>query len=51
MVGGAAGVIAYTMGMVSDAFSSVAFTTMVVIVSTVTAIVVGFPIMVRKLLF
>lgn len=51
MLGGAIGAIAYTMGMVFDAFSFVAFSTMVVIVSTAAAVIVGFPMMVRKLLF
>lgn len=48
MLGGAAGAAAFTMGMVSDAFSSVAFTIVSVIVSAAAAIVVGFPIVVRK---
>lgn len=46
MLGGAAGAAAYALGMVSDAFSSLAFTTMTVIVSAASAIVVGFPILV-----
>ncbi|XP_018841626.1 uncharacterized protein LOC109006713 [Juglans regia] len=45
MLGGAAGAAAYALGMVSDAFSSLAFTTMAVIVSAASAIVVGFPIL------
>ncbi|GMY26669.1 no exine formation 1 [Fagus crenata] len=44
MLGGASGAAAYAVGMISDAFSSVAFTTLAVIVSAAGAIVVGFPI-------
>ncbi|KAJ9186163.1 hypothetical protein P3X46_005695 [Hevea brasiliensis] len=43
MLGGAAGAGAYALGMISDAFSSVAFTALNVIVSAAGAIVVGFP--------
>ncbi len=46
MLGGASGAAAYAVGMISDAFSSVAFTTLAVIVSAAGAIVVGFPIVV-----
>lgn len=46
MLGGAAGAGAGALGMVSDAFSSAAFTALAVIVSAAGAIVVGFPIMV-----
>ncbi|KAK3421332.1 hypothetical protein EUGRSUZ_G01983 [Eucalyptus grandis] len=45
MLGGAAGAGAGALGMVSDAFSSVAFTALAVIVSAAGAIVVGFPTM------
>ncbi|KGN52955.1 uncharacterized protein LOC101204901 [Cucumis sativus] len=45
MLGGAAGAGAYVMGMISDAFSTVVFTTLAVIVSAAGAIVVGFPVM------
>ncbi|KAL5538331.1 hypothetical protein UlMin_045458 [Ulmus minor] len=45
MLGGAAGAGAYALGMVSDAFSSMAFTGLAVIVSAAGAIVVGFPIL------
>ncbi|XP_028786914.1 uncharacterized protein LOC114742862 isoform X1 [Neltuma alba] len=44
MLGGAAGAGAYAMGMISDAFSSVAFTTLAVIVSATGALVIGFPV-------
>lgn len=47
MLGGAAGAGAYVMGMISDAFSTVAFTALAVIVSAAGAVVVGFPVMVR----
>ena len=46
MLGSAAGAAAYAVGMVSDAFSSMAFTTLGVIVGAAGAIVVGFPILV-----
>lgn len=46
MLGGASGAAAYAVGMISDAFSSVAFTTLAVIVSAAGAIVIGFPILV-----
>lgn len=46
MLGGAAGAAAYAVGMVSDAFSSVAFSALAVIVGAAGAIVVGFPIVV-----
>lgn len=45
MLGGAAAAGAYTLGMVADAFSSVAFTALAVLVSSAGAIVVGFPIL------
>ncbi|XP_027350862.1 uncharacterized protein LOC113861943 isoform X1 [Abrus precatorius] len=45
MLGGAAGGGAYAMGMVSDALSSVAFTTSAIVVSTAGAVVVGFPLL------
>lgn len=47
MLGGAAGAGAYAMGMISDAFSSVAFTTLAILVSATGALVVGFPVVVR----
>ncbi|CAN1858085.1 hypothetical protein LINPERHAP1_LOCUS42723 [Linum perenne] len=46
MLGGAAGAGAYALGMVSDAFSSLVFTALAVIVSAAGALVVGFPILV-----
>lgn len=46
MLGGAAGAGACSLGMVSDAFSSMAFTSLAVVVSAAGAIVIGFPIMV-----
>ncbi|CAN1858081.1 hypothetical protein LINPERHAP1_LOCUS42723 [Linum perenne] len=45
MLGGAAGAGAYALGMVSDAFSSLVFTALAVIVSAAGALVVGFPIL------
>ncbi|KAK4780040.1 hypothetical protein SAY87_016146 [Trapa incisa] len=45
MLGGAAGTGAYSLGMVSDAFSSMAFISLVVVVSAAGAIVIGVPIM------
>lgn len=47
MLGGAVGAGAYAMGMISDAFSSVAFTTLAVTVSATGALVIGFPVVVR----
>lgn len=47
MLGGAAGAGAYVMGMISDAFSTMAFTALAVIVSAAGAAVVGFPVLVR----
>lgn len=47
MLGGAAGAGAYALGMVSDAFGSVAFTALAVVVSAAGAIVIGFPVLVR----
>ncbi|KAJ8645969.1 hypothetical protein MRB53_007717 [Persea americana] len=44
MLGGASGAGAYSLGMVNDAFSSVAFTALSVLVSAAGAIVVGFPV-------
>lgn len=49
MLGGAAGAGAYALGMISDAFSSVGFTGLAVIVSAAGAIIVGFPILVCAL--
>ena len=46
MLGGAAAAGAYAMGMVSDALSSVAFTTSAIVVSAAGAVVVGFPVLV-----
>lgn len=46
MLGGAAAAGSYALGMVSDAFSSLAFTVLAVIASAAGAIVVGFPILV-----
>lgn len=46
MLGGAALAGAYAIGMVADAFSSIAFTTFSVVVSAAGAIVVGFPVLV-----
>lgn len=46
MLGGAAGAGAYALGMISDAFSSMAFTALAVVVSVAGAIVVGFPVLV-----
>lgn len=48
MLGGAAGAGAYALGMISDAFSSLAFTALAVVVSVAGAIVVGFPVLVRN---
>ncbi|GER57743.1 DNA replication licensing factor mcm2, partial [Striga asiatica] len=45
MIGGASDARAYALGMVSDAFSSLVFTALAIIVSTAGAIVVGFPIL------
>ncbi|KAM1303979.1 hypothetical protein FF1_021593 [Malus domestica] len=45
MLGGASGAGAYALGMISDAFSSMAFTALAVVVSVAGAIVVGFPIL------
>ncbi|PQP98922.1 uncharacterized protein Pyn_12514 [Prunus yedoensis var. nudiflora] len=45
MLGGAAGAGAYALGMISDAFSSMAFTALAVVVSVAGAIVVGFPVL------
>ncbi|XP_057950255.1 uncharacterized protein LOC131145161 [Malania oleifera] len=44
MLGGAAAAGAYALGLIADAFSSVAFTAVAVLVSAAGAIVVGFPI-------
>ncbi|XP_031270014.1 uncharacterized protein LOC116128433 [Pistacia vera] len=51
MLGGAAGAGAYALGMISDAFSSLAFTALAVVVSAAGAIVVGLPIWVRFFLY
>ncbi|GKU92934.1 hypothetical protein SLEP1_g6588 [Rubroshorea leprosula] len=45
MLGGASGAGAYALGMISDAFSSVVFTSLAVVVSAAGAIVIGFPIL------
>ncbi|XAR64327.1 hypothetical protein NMG60_11024623 [Bertholletia excelsa] len=45
MLGGAAAAGACALGMIADAFSSVAFTALAVLVSAAGAIVVGFPIL------
>lgn len=45
MLGGAVGSCAYALGMVSDAFSSLVFTSLAVVVSASGAIVVGFPLL------
>ncbi|XP_031124366.1 uncharacterized protein LOC116027078 [Ipomoea triloba] len=45
MLGGAAAAAAYALGMISDAFSSLAFTVVGVIVSAAGAIVIGFPVL------
>ncbi|XP_014497849.1 uncharacterized protein LOC106759272 [Vigna radiata var. radiata] len=45
MLGGSAAAGAYAMGLVSDALSSVAFTTSAIVVSAAGAVVVGFPLL------
>ncbi|KAG1331622.1 hypothetical protein COCNU_02G015900 [Cocos nucifera] len=45
MLGGAASVGAYAVGMVGDAFSSAAFTAVSILVSGAGAVVIGFPIL------
>jgi hypothetical protein len=50
MLGGAVGLGAHIVGMVSDAASSLAFTALTVLVSAAGAIVVGFPILVCSIL-
>lgn len=45
MLGGAAAAGAYALGMIADAFSSLAFTALAVVVSAAGAIVVGFPLL------
>ncbi|PIN17037.1 hypothetical protein CDL12_10307 [Handroanthus impetiginosus] len=45
MLGGAVAAGTYAVGMVSDSFSSLVFTTLAIIVSAAGAIVVGFPIL------
>lgn len=45
MLGGAGAAGAYAMGMVSDALSSVAFTTSAIVVSAAGAVVVGYPVL------
>ncbi|XP_057755029.1 uncharacterized protein LOC130974246 [Arachis stenosperma] len=45
MLGGAAAAGSYAMGMVSDALSSVAFTTSAIVVSAAGAVVIGFPVL------
>jgi len=49
MLGGSAAAGAYAMGLVSDALSSVAFTTSAIVVSAAGAVVVGFPLLVSIL--
>lgn len=51
MLGGAAGAGAYALGIISDAFSSLVFTALAVVVSAAGAIVVGFPLWVRFFLY
>jgi len=48
MLGGSAAAGAYAMGLVSDALSSVAFTTSAIVVSAAGAVVVGFPLLVSR---
>lgn len=50
MLGGAVGMGAHMVGMVSDATSSLAFTALTMLVSAAGAIVVGFPILVCSIL-
>ncbi|PRQ49888.1 putative lysosomal Pro-Xaa carboxypeptidase [Rosa chinensis] len=45
MLGGAAGAGVYALGMISDAFSSLAFTALAIVVSVAGAIVVRFPVL------
>ncbi|XP_052204854.1 uncharacterized protein LOC127809798 [Diospyros lotus] len=45
MLGGAAAAGAFSLGMIADAFSSVAFTALAIVVSAAGAIIVGFPIL------
>ncbi|PRQ37407.1 hypothetical protein RchiOBHm_Chr4g0402251 [Rosa chinensis] len=45
MLGGAAGAGAYALGMISDAFSCLAFTALAIVVSAAGAIIVGFPVL------
>ncbi|XP_073281964.1 uncharacterized protein [Primulina huaijiensis] len=45
MLGGAGAAAAYAVGMISDAFSSLLFTALAIIVSASGAVVVGFPIL------
>ncbi|KAF5953378.1 hypothetical protein HYC85_006234 [Camellia sinensis] len=45
MLGGAAAAGAYALGVIADAFSSLAFTALAVLVSAAAAVVVGFPIL------
>ncbi|THG19650.1 hypothetical protein TEA_024663 [Camellia sinensis var. sinensis] len=45
MLGGAAAAGAYALGVIVDAFSSLAFTALAVLVSAAAAVVVGFPIL------
>jgi len=49
MLGGSAAAGSYAMGLVSDALSSVAFTTSAIVVSAAGAVVVGFPLLVSSL--
>ncbi|MED6143081.1 hypothetical protein PIB30_003359 [Stylosanthes scabra] len=51
MLGGAAAAGSYAMGMVSDALSSVAFTTSAIVVSAAGAVVIGFPVLVSSFVF
>lgn len=50
MLGGAVGLGAHMVGMVSDAASSLAFTALTMLISAAGAIVVGFPILVCSIL-
>ncbi|CAH9121911.1 unnamed protein product [Cuscuta epithymum] len=45
MLGGAAAAASYALGMISDAFTSLAFCTVAVVVSAAGAIVIGFPVL------
>ncbi|CAH9079510.1 unnamed protein product [Cuscuta europaea] len=45
MLGGAAAAASFSLGMISDAFTSLAFCTVAVVVSAAGAIVIGFPVL------